>query len=283
MSAVPQGATVAGLVQFRAEATAANTGGTSDTLSLYLHGYEDDGLLTLDDANYLPPQIGVDTWTEPFFPTGSFNVDISDLNLVQRLIDEDGFLTIQTRLQWPQSVFNVESLESLTPSVFPSLRVFYTPGELLVANGDFEEGSLGPWQATGTVAVVSDPIAGTGSVARLTTSSPAQIEQILQTPADRCSIEYEYLFADDSGTLSVFLGDELLTTLTAPGGQSDFLSDELVITDESLLGQSLPLTFIFDSPLAGDIIYLDNIGAVPEPGAATVLIAGSLLLLRRRR
>jgi hypothetical protein len=100
-------------------------------------------------------------------------------------------------------------------------------------------------------------------VVELITGSPAELAQTVDNPGAGISFElaFDYWFVTGGGTLEVFLGDDLLTTLFGAPGQTGFVS----FVDQFLVGALvtdplLELVFRFDAANPGEVLRLDNIG-----------------------
>ncbi|WP_428386971.1 DUF7453 family protein [Mucisphaera sp.] len=117
----------------------------------------------------------------------------------------------------------------------------------------------------------------------LVTSSPSSMSQSLVVPDEPFLLEYEYLFGQEDGVLTVTLGDIVLDYLQASDLTDVFQVRQVVVNHPSLLGGEHELTFTFDS-FSGDVagleLYLANV-AIPEPSSLVLGCIGALAVLRR--
>lgn len=151
-----------------------------------------------------------------------------------------------------------------------------------------------------------------GTVLDLTAGLPAGAMQAVNTPDETFGVEFDYKFTTDTGTLSVFLDDQLIGTqlIASESTGEEFLHALFEVEDESLLGlAAASLLFQLDG-LTGSNVLIDNIvfpnllngdfeeglnlwtpqgegtvstSAVPVPAAAWLLGAGIIGLIGIRR
>jgi MYXO-CTERM domain-containing protein len=124
-----------------------------------------------------------------------------------------------------------------------------------------------------------------GNMVKLTTGSPVNLKQKLDTPVAEFILSYDLDMSETWGQdLYVYLNHVLIDTVwnTTAG----LVHREVPVTDPALLGlDEVELCFTVDYSSAGKVAYLDNIAIVPEPTSGVVAVAaiGGLALSRRRR
>lgn len=147
----------------------------------------------------------------------------------------------------------------------------------LVANGDFESGSLSDWSLTPASPSgfsIENTVAYDGTyAAEFDATSPNRdvIAQTLTTvPGQDYTISFWLLGGKDNALIALWDNSEFFTMNAAV---SDWTEETFTLTASS---DSTVLAFSGqDTPAAGPV-YLDDVTVVPEP---TTLLAGALLLL----
>jgi len=161
--------------------------------------------------------------------------------------------------------------------------------ECYVARGGFEQpDAMSHWNVTGSAAVVTDPHDPANSVLELTTASPVTIGQSVSTPDLGFSIDFDYEFLTTDGWLEVYLNGELVRTISAPPTPvGDATFGQVAVWHSRFMGlRNVELALVFDSPLGGQQLHLDNIGittGVPEPLTGALMVLGGLAAARRQR
>ncbi|MGR8949242.1 MAG: hypothetical protein ACU84Q_14425, partial [Gammaproteobacteria bacterium] len=163
---------------------------------------------------------------------------------------------------------------------------------LFAAYGTFEaqlaDGSIAGWNVSGPGSADVIQLAGDNNVVRLTTGSPVELSQLIDTPSEAFTLSFDYEFLTDTGTLEVYLADTLLGTLDAPATPpGSFDNASFTLSDAALFNLAgAELAFVFDG-FTGSQIDIDNVMAVstpvPLPSALVLLAAGLGGLLARSR
>lgn len=139
-----------------------------------------------------------------------------------------------------------------------------------VVNPGFDNGTTG-YQTTGLVDVVPAPGDPANNVARLRTSSPASLSQVIDLPPGWFGLLWRNCFMTLEGELRILIDDvQLLPETTAPGElEEDFDHQGGVFDSRSLPNQDdALLTFRLDGPAGTPCeVLLDNIVVfdIPEP------------------
>lgn len=152
-----------------------------------------------------------------------------------------------------------------------------------VANGDFEGQSLSPWSSSGAGAgrLSSPPqcLAATlNQLLELEAGSPIEVSQSIATPADPFTLTFDYGFAQNGGTLEIWLRDTRVDQIDAAGLAMLFRTRVLSISDPALLGQAaIPLRIVWNAA-SGERAWIDNVQVYPVPEPAADLLAAASLL-----
>jgi hypothetical protein len=194
-------------------------------------------------------------------------------------------------------IANLYTVNSVNNSGMLSFSALFTDGSSgiflarqqsqdFVANSSFTSQDLSGWAVTGDgSAQAMETTPGSGQfAAQLTTGSPVDLSQSVDVPYSG-SLGFNYQFQTTTGTLSVYLNNELLDSIPAPAIlPSSFSHDTIALpADVRGLNDAL-LDFHFDGP-SGSQVLVTNV-TVPEPGAvglALTAIANAVALNRRRR
>jgi len=105
----------------------------------------------------------------------------------------------------------------------------------------------------------------------LTTSSAAAISQTVSTPDNAFDLTFDYRFLTTTGTLTVELADNTLTSIAAPGTVSDTFTTETVPVGGPLPGlDNVTLAFTLEGP-TGSSVVIDDI-VFPELGNGGFLL-----------
>ncbi len=260
-----------------------------------------------------------DSWDEDHIPTpwplGSFLasqvVDYTgyDRQLYQFSIgerlpnDTDGYLSLVLTSSGNNAWFDTRNSVAWNGSKghepFIEFRT-WSDDNASIRSGDFRDVStLDFWQVygPGSFQVVDNPYQEGDKVAELTTGSPVQISQLLDTPQDPFSIAFDYSFLTDTGTLDVALTDRngtkwVIGQLTADSAMDYMGSAAFNVTDPDwLFLDNATLSLEWDG-VTGSTILLDNITfsdivagppdpdpdpdptPVPEPATLLLLVMG---------
>ena len=160
-----------------------------------------------------------------------------------------------------------------------------------VANGDFEGSALSPWSSSGAgagrLASPAQCLDATNQLLELEAGSPVEVSQPIATPPDPFTLGYDYGFAQDAGTLEIWLGDTRVDQIQAAGLASLFRTRVLSVSDPAVLGQgAIPLRIVWNAA-SGERAWIDNVQAYAVPEPTTELLAAASLLslcgLCRRR
>lgn len=156
----------------------------------------------------------------------------------------------------------------------------YLPADLgdnLVEDGKFDQG-LQEWESSGPGAAdtVTDQVGEGNTAARLTTSSPITLSQLVDTPPGPYRIQFDWGFRTATGSLEVKLGDQVVATLPSPLEQ-DFGGDGPVqfsrfttdVTEESLQGLSEVPFQLHLTGESGSQLLLDNVLLAPTSDPQT--------------
>ena len=157
-----------------------------------------------------------------------------------------------------------------------------------IANSSFNSALDGSWTqttATGQVYLAADPDDAGNQVLRMETGSPVAVVQIVDTPAQPFSIEFDYRFEDLFGVITVSLDGTDIAQLTA--ADTVWNHYQGMITDLNLLGlDDAELLFTLESASTSAAILDEvvlNPHPTPEPLTVSLLAIGSLAMIRRRR
>jgi probable HAF family extracellular repeat protein len=194
----------------------------------------------------------------------------------------------------------MEDINDLTAAGIPTITNAYAINDLgqiaterglltpsYIANSSFESDLAGSWTkttATGQVDLAADPDDAGNQVLRIATGSPVAVVQIVDTPNQPFSIEFDYRFDDLAGVLSVSLDGTEIVELIA--GDTIWHHYDGLVTDPGLLGlYDAELMFTLDSASASTA-FLDEVAlspsAIPEPFTLSLLTMGAMAMLRRK-
>jgi hypothetical protein len=126
--------------------------------------------------------------------------------------------------------------------------------------------SLAGWTVLGPGSAVesADPSNPLNQFLELTSGSPVSMTRPFDPPGEPFVIQFDYMFADLTGTLDIYLDQFLLATLAADPNQVGFETFSMLIDDPQLYLQSeLVLKLVFNADLHGARLFLDNAGQGP--------------------
>jgi hypothetical protein len=167
----------------------------------------------------------------------------------------------------------------------------------IVLISDFSGAGLDNWDTNGngTVDVVNSPDGSGDSVMQMdidvtSTNDPVSSSILIDIPSDPFFINFDYLFQTPTGSLKVWLMDELLDTIFAIDvydiDATELLTASILVDNQDLLSaeQGLLKFSLYPGSDAGILIggvTLNN-AVVPEPSTLAIFVFGMIGLASRR-
>lgn len=139
----------------------------------------------------------------------------------------------------------------LSTHAFAQTATIFTPG--------YEQFTRAQFNAQ----VRSDQLAPT-IAARMQTGSPTSLSQTISTGATPFSLSFDYKFESTNGKLDVWINNELIGTVTAPGTLSGAFQTKTILVNNAALANltNAILKFTLDTDAGVAVMLLDNIVGV---------------------